>query len=367
MLDDAEVARPLRGMLHKFPNVDFRMATVQSIHLDARRLRTEHGELVFDYAILCAGSTTNFFGNRSAEQRGYGLKDLDEALRLRCRILQQFEAARWTDDPERRRELLSFVVVGGGPTGIECAGALIELINSVLKKDFRGMDLSQVEVMLVEGSEHLLAPFSGHLQHIGHWQLSRKGVKVRFNSIVQEVREGEVMLRDGTVLRAGTVIWTAGVKANRIPGIPQEVLGRGGAIKVEPTLQLHGHPHVYVAGDMAAIQAGDGVLPMVAQVAMQGAECAARNIVAAIKGSPQQPFRYHDKGMMATIGRYSAVVQTKRMKIHGFAGWLAWLFLHLLYLASFRSKVITLVDWGWDYLLQDRPVRLIVGGDVPPD
>jgi NADH dehydrogenase len=361
LLDSSEIAYPVRGIFHRVPNVDFKVGTVEAIDIEARRVRTDEGELVYDYLVVAAGSVNNFFGNRSAERNSYALKDMGEALALRNQILARFEEASWTEDPVRRRRLLSFVVVGGGPTGVEFAGALSELIHLVLRKDYPRMDLSEVEIRMVEAVDHILGAFEPGLQHWAVARLERMGVKVMLRSAVEEIGADELRLKDGTVIRAATVVWTAGVKASALGGQLGVELGRGGRVPVTPTLQLEGHPEVFVIGDLAhAVDAAGNPLPQLAAVAVQQGKAAAQGIRALASGRPVAPFRYRDKGILATIGRNAAVVQIRRLRFHGFIGWVTWLTVHLILLISFRSRILVLINWAYDYFFYDRPVRLIL-------
>ena len=362
MIDVAEVARPTRGVIRGIRNAEFRLARVTGVDLDGRWLKTDKGPLPYDYLVLALGSTTQFFGNASAIQRAMGMKDLEEALEVRSRILTQFERAEFAVDPRERKQLLSFVIVGGGPTGVETAGALSELVDYSIRRDFKGREVGEVSITLVEGSPALLGPFEPRLRDAAKKVLERRGVRVILNTHVKEVREGSVLLDNGEELPAASVVWAAGVKAVEVDGVDAAYKGRQQTVQVQPTLQLAGRPEVFVVGDMAGVKSGERQLPMLAQVAVQGATQAGRNIAALVEGRPAQEFKYHDKGFMATIGRFNAVVQSGRLRLTGFTAWVAWLGLHLVYLDSFRSKLAVVIDWAWVYVLRDRPVRLILGG-----
>ena len=367
LLDSSEIAYPVRGIFHHVPNVDFKVGRVVGIDTDHRRVRTDQGELAYDYLVVAAGSVSNFFGNVSAERNAYALKDMGEALALRNQILARFEEASWTQDPDRRRRLLSFVVVGGGPTGVEFAGALSELIHLVLRKDYPRLELNEVEIRMVEAIDHILAAFEPGLQEWAVARLERMGVRVMLRSAVEEIGEDEVRFQDGTVIPAATVVWTAGVKASGLGRQLGVELGRGGRVPVTSTLQLEGHPEVFVIGDLAhALDPEGNPLPQLAAVAVQQGRAAARGIKALASGKPVAPFRYRDKGILATIGRNAAVVQLGRLRFHGFAGWVTWLTVHLILLISFRSRVLVLINWAYDYFFYDRPVRLILGAARSP-
>ena len=367
LLDSSEIAYPVRGIFHHVPNVDFKVGRVLAIDIESRRVRTDQGELGYDYLVVAAGSVNNFFGNLSAERNAYALKDMGEALALRNQILARFEEASWIEDPERRRRLLSFVVVGGGPTGVEFAGALSELIHLVLRKDYPRLELSEVEIRLVEAVDQILGAFEPRLQEWAVARLQRMGVKVMLRSAVEEIGENEVRLKDGTIIPAATVVWTAGIKASGLGRQLGVELGRGGRVPVTSTLQLQDHPEVFVIGDLAhAVDLAGNPLPQLAAVAVQQGRAAARGVKALASGRPVAAFRYRDKGILATIGRNAAVVQVGRLRFHGFAGWVTWLTVHLVLLISFRSRVLVLINWAYDYFFYDRPVRLILGAARTP-
>jgi NADH:ubiquinone reductase (H+-translocating) len=362
LLDAALIAYPVRGIVRDFRNTSFRLADVERIDLDRKLLETDMGSVSYDYLILAAGSENNYFGNASFRQCSFGMKHLDETLAVRNHILRQFEIARWVDDPEQRRALMTIVIVGGGPTGVEASGAIAELIDKVLRKDFGDMDLSPARVVLVEAADRVLTPFDPELSSEAERRLRRKGIDVRYGSQVKHMTEGRVEFADGTSLAAGTVIWTAGVRASALADqlTPDSRGSRG--VGVDKTLQVPGHPEAFVAGDMANFEDEGGRLPMLAPVAVQQAEHAARNIDRMTRGLDPAPFAYRDKGIMATVGRHAAVVQVGRLKVRGFMAWLMWLFLHLMLLVTFRNKFMTFWNWGINYLFHERPVRLIVAG-----
>jgi NADH dehydrogenase len=299
------------------------------------------------------------------ERASIGLKELDEGLALRNHVLERMEEACWEPDPERRRRLLTFAVVGGGPTGVEYAGALQELIGLVLDKDFQRLDHGDIKVVLMEGEPHLLGTFAPDLRASAERALRRKGVEVWTGALVKTIEGDLVTLADGRSLEAGTVVWTAGVRAAPI-GAALGPTARSGRVAVEPTLQLPGHPEVFVIGDLAYLEQDGEPLPMLIPVAMQQARHVAGAISDVVAGRRPKPFRYSDPGFMATIGRNAAVAQLGRIHLSGFLGWLTWLGVHLLNVVTFRSKVIVLVNWAWDYLFLDRPVRLIVSAARDP-
>jgi NADH dehydrogenase len=360
VLDPGEIARPVRGMIRPLPNADFLLANITGVDFEQRRLLTDHGPLAYDYIVLASGSQSDYFGNASLAQHAFGLKDLDEGLAVRNRILMRFEEARWTDDRERRRMLLTFAVVGGGPTGVEMAGALAELTRLVLSKDYRDLDFDLVRVVLLEAGGWLLGTFAEPLREAARVSLEKKGVEVLLKAKVADVTESAIHLADGHEIPASTVIWTAGVRASDVGGDLGLTLGRQARIQVLPTLQVDGHPEAFVIGDLSSPVVEGAPLPMLIPVAMQEGRHVAATIRDVLRGYGATNFLYKDPGIMATIGRNSAVAQLGPVRLTGFLGWLMWLFVHLINVISFRSRIVVLVNWAWDYLFYDRPIRLIL-------
>jgi NADH:ubiquinone reductase (H+-translocating) len=370
LLDPGEIARPVRQLIRPLANADFRQASITGLDLARRRLLTDHGPIEYDYLVLATGAQSDYFGNPDLAKHTMGLKELDEGLALRNRILTQLEESRWTADPERRRALLSFAVVGGGPTGVEMSGAVAELVRLVLRKDYRDLDINELRVVLIEAAPYVLGAFDPMLRDAALRSLERKGIEVMLEAKVAAVTDSAVRLADGREVPASTVIWTAGVKASdvgRTTGVP---LARQSRIRVDGTLQVPGHPVVFVIGDLAGARLdpsvqphpadGQDLLPMLIPVAMQAGKHVAACISEMVGHGGAHAFRYKDPGIMATIGRNSAVAQIRGFHFSGFVGWLIWLTVHLINVISFRSKVLVLVNWAWDYLFFDRPVRLIV-------
>ena len=360
VLDPGEIARPVRQLIRPLHNADFLLANVTGVDFEQRRLLTDHGPLPYDYLVLASGSQSDYFGNASLVQHAFGLKELDEGLAVRNRILMRFEEAAWTDDRERRRTLLTFAVVGGGPTGVEMAGALAELTRLVLTKDYRDLDLDLVRVVLLEAGGWLLGTFAEPLREAARLSLEKKGVEVLLKAKVANVTESSIVLVDGHEIPASTVIWTAGVRASDVGSDLGLRLGRQARVQVLPTLQVDGHPEVFVIGDLAGPVDGGVPLPMLIPVAMQEGRHAAATIRDVLRGYGATNFLYKDPGIMATIGRNSAVAQLGPLRLTGFLGWLMWLFVHLINVISFRSRIVVLVNWAWDYLFYDRPIRLIL-------
>jgi NADH dehydrogenase len=364
LLDPAEIAHPVRSILRGHRNTDVLMADVQGIDLERRLVRCDV-DVPYDFLIVAAGAVTNHFGNAEIAAHTMGLKGLNDALTLRATVLGRVErAAESTDEGERAR-LLTFVIAGAGPTGVEYAGALSELFAHVLPKDFPRLDFAAVRVVLVEGKSRVLDTFHPRLGAMAAGVLRRRHVELTLNRLVHEADADGITLDDGTRIDAATVIWTAGVRASPLADQLTTLPARLGRVPVRDTLQLPGHDAVQVIGDLAALEEDGELLPMLAPVAIQQGEHAARNITALLEGGSASPFHYHDKGTMATVGRNYAVVQLGRIRVAGFVGWLMWLFVHLTYIITFRSKVVVLINWGWNYLFYDRPVRLIT--EASPD
>lgn len=363
LLDPGEIARPVRQLIRPLDNADFLQASITGVDFEPRRLLTDHGPIDYDYLVLATGAQSDYFGNASLADQTMGLKQLDEGLALRNRILSRFEESRWTTDPERRRSLLSFAVVGGGPTGVEMAGAISELIRLVLRKDYRGLDINEVRVVLIEAAPYVLGTFIPSLREAARRSLQRKGIDVMLGAKVASVTESAVRLESGQDIPACTVIWTAGVKGSDVGKALGVQLARQARIKVDATLQVPGHPVVFVIGDLAGATdpaTGGSLLPMLIPVAMQEGRHVAATIADMVANGGASAFRYKDPGIMATIGRNSAVAQLGWLHLSGFPGWVMWLGVHLVNVISFRSRLVVLVNWAWEYLFYDRPVRLIV-------
>ena len=360
-----EIAHPVRGILRSQRNFTFHLAEVTGVELDARRLHTQNGPLAYDYLILAMGSETNYFGLDSLAQHGFALKDLDEAAAIRNHVLRMFELAEHEPDPDARRALLTFVVVGGGPTGVESAGALSELIRLVLVKDHPRLDLNDVRILLLEATNLLLNGFPDRLQQHAAETLWQKHVEVRFGAAVADFDGLRVTLKSGELIPAHTLIWAAGVRAARLADALGVTQARQGRVVVQPTLQIPGHPTAFVIGDAAYLEADGQPLPMMAPVAMQQAELAAANILRHLQGKPLAGFVYQDPGSLATIGRNAAIARLGRFQFHGFLAWLMWLVVHLIQLIGFRNRLLVLINWAWDYFFYDRAVRLIVPDRCP--
>ena len=358
-LEPEEIAKPARAILRGQKNFDFRMVEVTRVDFAARRLDTSAGPMNYDFLVLAPGGETNFFGLESMQRYGMGLKDIPDAVAIRNHVLTCFEQAMLEPDAERRRALLTFIVVGGGPTGVEMAGALSELIRLVLVKDYPRLNIKDVRILLLEATDKLLAALPERLREAAGKTLWRKYVEVRFGASVADYDGERIRLKSGEVIPAQTVIWAAGVRAsplNATLGLPA---ARQGRIPVEPTLQVPGHPEVFIIGDAAYREQDGEPLPMVAPVAIQMGQSVAGNIRRLLRGHPLRPFHYRDQGTLATIGRNAAVANVYGLKLSGFPAWVMWLVVHIIQLIGFRNKLFVLINWAWDYFFYERAARLI--------
>ena len=359
-LEPEEIAQPVRRVLRGAENVRFRLATVTAVDLERRVVVTDTGDLPYDYLVLAAGSSTNYFGLDSVAQVACALRDLDEAERLRDSVLRAFEAASVEPDPERQRQLMTIVVVGGGPTGVELAGALAELRRHVLPHDFPDLELDSARILLLEATDRLLPGMPPRLQSKAQDTLRKLGVEVRLQAAVAGADRGGVILKTGERIAAGAVVWVAGLRAAPLVETLPATKGPNGRLIVRETLQLPEHPEVYAIGDMAHVGGPDArPHPMLAPVAIQQGDLVAKNILRQLQGKEPLPFRYRDRGTMVTIGRQAAVAHIFGLKLSGFIAWVLWLTVHLFWLIGFRNRLLVLVNWAWNYLTYDRGVRLI--------
>jgi NADH dehydrogenase len=358
-LEPEQIAKPVRAILRGQRNLEFRMVEVTGVDLDGRQLRTSDSPVAYDFLIVAAGAATNFFGLAGVERHGLSLKDVPGAVRIRNQVLSCFERAMLEPDPERRRALLTFVVVGGGPTGVEMAGSLSELMRLVLVKDYPRLNLKDVRVLLLEMSDHLLGGMPSPLAEAAAATLWKKHVEVRYGATVADFDGAAARLKSGEVIPARTLIWAAGVRAADLTAHVGVKTARGGRVPVQPTLQLAGHPEVFVVGDAAYLEAAGEPLPMMAPVAIQMAETAAGNVRRMLAGTAVEGFRYKDPGSLATIGRNAAVAYIHGFSFTGFPAWVVWLVVHLIQLIGFRNRLFVLINWAWDYFFYDRAVRLI--------
>jgi len=371
-LSPGDIASPLRSVLKKYRNISVLQAEVVGLHAAERRLELTDGALQYDTLIIAAGSQPYYFGRDEWAEQAPGLKSIEDALEMRRRILSAFERAERTTDECERRALMRFVVIGGGPTGVELAGTLAELAHNSLKGEFRHFDPSAVEVLLLEGGDRLLPPYPSSLSDRARRGLEKLGAEVQTGSRVKEIEEGRVVYeRDGReeVTESYTVLWGAGMQASPLGKIIAESTGveldRGGRVVVESDLSVAGHREILVLGDLAHFaHQGEGPLPGIAPVAMQQGRYAARLLKARLKGKDPGAFRYLDKGNLAVIGRHAAVADMGFIRMWGFPAWLIWLFVHIAYLIEFDNKVMVLFQWAWNYFTRKRGARLITGRDA---
>jgi len=361
LLNAEDVGAPVRSLFRHQDNVTFRMATVTGVDMPGHTIQLKDGtQISYDYLVLAGGTTVNYFNTPGAAEHAFPLYTLMNAVKLRNRILERFEA---TDrDPALIDDgALNFVIVGAGPTGVETAGALSDLFYNLLPRDYHQLATEKARIIMVEMGKEVLAPFKDNLRAYAKEELERRRVEVRLGEAVAEVGSTFVRLKSGEEIKAHTLIWAAGVRANPLAdmlGLPQ---GRGGRIKLNPDLSVPDHPEIFVVGDLGEVTSDGKVLPQLGSVAMQSGEHVGRQIARRLHGEPGQPFRYWDKGFMATIGRGAAVVELpNKLTLHGPLAYFAWLGVHLALLSGMRNRIETLWNWGWSALTHDRAARIII-------
>ena len=358
-LSPADIAAPIRGILSKCGNIDVILAEVESVDTEAKKVKTVDLQIDYDYLILATGARHSYFGHSEWEKLAPGLKSLEDAVELRRRILMAFEYAEKTADEAARKAAMTFVIIGGGPTGVELAGAIAEISRHTLARDFRHINPSEARVILLEGDPRLLAAFPPDLSESARKQLTDLGVEVRTGTRATNLTEAGVQIGD-EFIPCRVKIWAAGNNASFVGktlGAPADRVGR---VIVNDDLTIPRHPEVQVIGDLASFSHQTGEpLPGISPVAMQQGRHAARNVLAMIKGRKPQRFHYWDKGTMATIGRNKAVADLKFMHLSGLPAWLAWLFVHIIFLVGFRNRLLVLIQWAWAYLTFDKGARLI--------
>lgn len=361
-LEPDSIAFPLRKVFKGQSNFTFRVADVSQIVTDQNKVITDIGEFSYDYLVLATGSETNFFGQKEIEHFAMAMKTVPEALNLRSLILQNFEEAVSETNPEKKAALMNFVVVGAGPTGVETAGALSELKNHVLPSDYPELDISKMNIYLIEGDTRVLAPFSSQASTKAKEFLENMGVKIFLHSRVNAYDGDKITYNDTLTIPTKTVIWGAGVKGATIPGLDKAEVVRGGRLKTNSINLIEGYQNIFAIGDLAYMETKDFPHghPGVAQTAIQQGKQLGVNLINIINKKPTKDFWYFDKGSMATIGRNKAVVDLKYWRFQGFFAWLTWMFIHLLFLVGFRNKLVTLINWIVNYFSYDRGTRVII-------
>lgn len=354
-----DIAYPVRSVFWKIPNIDFILAHARRIDLPNRQIETDGETISYDYLILANGSVTSTFGVPGVEEHAYFLKTLEEAVALKNHIICCFEAAAREPNAKRKKSLLTFVIVGGGATGVEYAGALTELIHGPLIKDYPDIDFSETRIILLEAAEQLVSSMPSIIRDYTARRLRKMGVEVRLKEVVAEVYSDRVVLKGAKNIEASTVVWTAGVKGEGLAAASNIPVTRDGRVAVSETLQIQDQQNIYVIGDLASINEGQCILPMVAQVAIQSGVASAQNILRQITGMAPQPFIYKDRGSMITIGRKAAGVAIGSWTFTGFFAWVMWLAIHLFNLIGFRNRIMVIINWAWDYLLYERAVRFV--------
>lgn len=359
-LSPADIAAPIRSMLSRYRNVRVLQGEVRSLDLAGKKIATDFGELTFDYLILACGARHSYFGHDEWEEFAPGLKSLEQATEIRRRVLSAYEEAERNKCADDRKRLLTFVVVGGGPTGVELAGAIGEMSRFTLAKDFRNIDATLARVILLEAGPRILPMFSEQQGARATRDLEHLGVQVWTNSAVTKIDAGGVEI-GGERIAAATVLWAAGVKASPLGQAAGLEVDRAGRVIVQPDFSVQDHPNVFVAGDQASYSHQTGKpLPGTASVAMQEGQYLARLIRRDLAGKPREPFHFVDKGQMATIGRSRAIVEVGKLKVAGFTAWVLWLVVHIYYLTGFKNRLLVVLTWAWSYLSFHRGARLIV-------
>lgn len=362
-LEPGSIAYPLRKVMQNIPNALFRLAEVTEINVGEQKVHTTIGDLAYDFLVIATGSTTNFFKFPSeVSSKMMQMKDIPQALDLRSFILENFEEALLTYDEQKKEELINIAIVGGGPTGVELAGAIGEMRKNILPKDYPEIDFRKMQIHLFEANKEILSAMHPENQAKALKYVKEFGVNVWLNTMVTDYDGNVVTVADGKKIKCNTVIWTAGVKGNSVNGLKLESITGGNRILVDEYCQVKNHEKIYAIGDVAAMIQEDFPRghPMVAPVAIQQGNLLAKNIIAILKGKEQKSFKYFDKGTMATVGRNKAVMEAKGIRMGGFIAWLAWLFVHVISLVGFRNKITVALGWVYNYFTYDRTLRLII-------
>jgi NADH:ubiquinone reductase (H+-translocating) len=365
-LSPGEIAAPIRWILRTHANIEVLLEEALDFNLEQRKVITKDAEIAYDYLIVASGASHAYFGHPEWEQRAPGLKTIEDALEIRRRVLLAFELAERRAAAGAGESALNFVVVGGGPTGVELAGMLAEIARHVLEHEFRVIHPRHARILLLEGGPRVLPAYSEELSRKAQQQLQKLGVEVRTSQMVTGIEAGAVLVGSNRI-PAPVILWAAGVAASPLGkklGVP---LDRAGRVLVQPDLSLPGHPEVFVIGDLAALKDESGKwLPGVAPVAIQQGNWVGKTIARDLEHQPRRAFRYHDRGTLATIGRGAAVAQFPRFSLTGYLAWLAWLFIHIFWLIGFRNRLIVMIQWAWSYLTYERGARLITGSSELP-
>lgn len=362
-LEPSNISFPFRRLFQGWKNFFFRMAEVQHIDTEEKAIRTSIGTIHYDDLVLAAGATTNFFGNKNIEASALPMKSVSESMRLRNTILQNLERAETEDNEARKQALMNIAIVGGGPSGVEIAGVLAEMKQTILPRDYPDLDTSCMHIYLINATPRLLGAMSERSSREAEKALKELGVEVMTNCMVTDYVDKELVLKDGQRISAETVIWVSGIKANNIDGIPSESIGHAGRILVDRFNRVKGLKDVYAIGDQCIVEADEAYPyghPQLAQVAIQQAKTLAKNLIRQEKGETEQPFSYHNLGTMATIGRKKAVVEIGKLKFGGFFAWLLWLIVHLRSILGVKNKTIVFLNWMWSYMNYKQSLRLIL-------
>lgn len=362
-LEPSNISFPFRRLFQGWKNFFFRMAEVQHIDTEEKAIKTSIGTIHYDDLVLAAGATTNFFGNKNIEASALPMKSVSESMRLRNTILQNLERAETEDNEARKQALMNIAIVGGGPSGVEIAGVLAEMKQTILPRDYPDLDTSCMHIYLINATPRLLGAMSERSSREAEKALKELGVEVMTNCMVTDYVDKELVLKDGQRISAETVIWVSGIKANNIDGIPTESIGHAGRILVDRFNRVKGLKDVYAIGDQCIVE-GDEAYPyghpQLAQVAIQQAKTLAKNLIRQEKGETEQPFSYHNLGTMATIGRKKAVVEIGKLRFGGFFAWLLWLIVHLRSILGVKNKTIVFLNWMWSYMNYKQSLRLIL-------
>lgn len=362
-LEPDSIAYPIRKVLKRLNNFHFRLAEVNKIEPSAQKVMTNIGELHYDYLVIATGTKTNFFGNKELESNAMPMKNVPQALNIRSLMLQNFEKADDSQSLEERKALLNFCIVGGGPTGVELSGALAELKNNVFPKDYKHLNIDEMEIHLFEGANRILPPMSEHASKKATQFLKELGVQIHLETLVSYYDGETVTLNNGTTMKCKNLVWAAGVTGASVPGLDGRALvDKLNRFRVDRFSRVEGHSNIFAIGDIAYMETEDYQRghPQVAQPAIQQGEHLAENLFRLLKGEELKPFSYYDKGTMATVGRNKAVVDLKKAKFSGFLAWFVWMFVHLMALVGFRNRVVVFFNWAYNYINYDKAARLIV-------